>query len=481
MKMLINGEWAEALSRETIDVYNPATHEFIDSVPSGKKEDIERAVQFAKKGFEINRSLPGTVRYNYLVKAGELILKNLDRLRSSMIRENGKSYSWADFEIRKSAEIFITIAARIKDPQGTTFPMDSMEGGAGRMSMVYRQPRGVVGGIIPFNFPLEMLAYKVAGALAPGNSIVVKLSEDCPLTCLMAGELLLEAGVPAEAVHLIPGYGETAGIALVEHPDVPMISFTGSSAVGKNIMERSAKYLKHLSLELGGNDPVVVFEDADLDLIAQNIVLGKMTVGNGQACVADKRFIVQENVYDNLIEKCRQVVEKLKVGNPSDPEIDVGPIIRESSAIYIEEQINDSLRAGAKLVTGGKRFNKTFIEPTIVKDVTPEMRLFFEECFGPVAPFTIFQTEKEAIELANNSIYGLQGAVYSKDISRALRVADEMDVGGVVINGSSCFRPGNVPYMPRKASGIGTDNMFNAYEENTHGKAIVISDVIKRF
>jgi acyl-CoA reductase-like NAD-dependent aldehyde dehydrogenase len=481
MKMLINGEWVEALSKETIDVYNPATHEFIDRVPSGKKEDIDKAVQIAKKGFEINRSLPGTERYNYLLRAGEFILKNLDRLRSAMIRENGKSYSWADFEIRKSAEIFTTIAARIKDPQGNTFPMDSIEGGEGRMSMIYRQPRGIVGGIIPFNFPLEMLAYKVAGALAPGNSIVVKLSEDCPLTCLMAGELLLEAGVPVEAVHLIPGYGETAGIALVEHPDVPMISFTGSSAVGKNIMERSAKYLKHLSLELGGNDPVVVFEDADLDLIAQNIVLGKMTVGNGQACVADKRFIVQEDVYNNLIEKCRRVVEKLKVGNPSDPEVDVGPIIRESSAIYIEEQINDSISAGAKLVTGGKRINKTFIEPTIVKDVTPEMRLFFEECFGPVAPFTVFKSEKEAIDLANNSIYGLQGAVYSKDISRALRVADEMDVGGVVINGSSCFRPDNVPYMPRKASGIGTDNMFNAYEENTHGKAIVISDVIKRF
>ncbi|MGC9341151.1 MAG: aldehyde dehydrogenase family protein, partial [Bacteroidales bacterium] len=240
----------DSLSNETIDVYNPATHEFIDNVPSGKKEDIDRAVQIAKEGYRINRSLPGTARYKYLIKAGELILKNLAKLRTTMIEENGKSYSWADFEIRKTAEIFITIAARIKDPQGTTFPMDSMEGSESQMSMVYRQPRGVVGGIIPFNFPMEMLAYKIAGALAPGNSIVIKLSEDCPLTCLMTGELLMEAGIPKEAMHLVPGYGETAGVALVEHPDVPMITFTGSSAVGKNIMERSARYLKHLSLEL---------------------------------------------------------------------------------------------------------------------------------------------------------------------------------------------------------------------------------------
>jgi len=356
-----------------------------------------------------------------------------------------------------------------------------MDGCAGQMSMVYRQPRGIVGGIIPFNFPLEMLAYKVGGALAAGNSIVVKLSEDCPLTCLKAGKLFIEAGIPKESIHLIPGYGDNAGDALVTHPDVPMITFTGSSEVGKIIMERSAKFLKHLSLELGGNDPVIVFEDADLDSIAFNIVKGRMTVGNGQACVADKRFIVQEKVYDELIEKCKVVTEKLKMGDPIDPSVDVGPVITEAAAVKIEEQILSSLEGGAKIVIGGKRINKTFIEPTILKDVTRDMVIFREECFGPVAPFTKFTTEEEAIDLANDSVYGLQGAVYCRDISRALRVADEMEVGGVIVNGSSCFRPGNVPYMPRKKSGIGTDNMYNAYNENTQGKAIVIHGAINRF
>ena len=481
MNMLINGEWVEAKSKEVIEVYNPSTHELLDTVPRGKKEDIQLAVTHAKNGFLINRSIPAKDRYAYLIKAGDLLLDNLEEMRETMILENGKPWSWADFEIKKSAEILITLADRAKDPQGTTYPMDAMNDCQTQMSMVYRQPRGIVGGIIPFNFPLEMLAYKVGGALAAGNSIVVKLSEDCPLTCLKAGKLWLEAGVPAEAMHLIPGYGEEAGEALVTHPDVPMITFTGSSEVGRIIMERSAKYLKHLSLELGGNDPVVVFEDADLDLIAQNIVRGRMTVGNGQACVADKRFIIQEKVYDELISKCKTVVEKLSYGNPIDASIDVGPVITEKAAMTIERQIQDSVEAGARIICGGKRINKTFIEPTIVADVTREMSLFREECFGPVAPFTRFSTEEEGIDLANDSIYGLQGAVYSKDISRALRVADEMDVGGVVVNGSSCFRPGNVPYMPRKQSGIGTDNMYNAYEENTQGKAIVINNVITRF
>lgn len=480
MKMLINGVWCNASNLETIDVFNPATHELIDTVPSAQVDDIHRAVAFAKKGYQLNRKIPALKRFEYLEKAAELLLNNLEDLRETMILENGKPWSWADFEVKKSAEILKTLAHRVKDPQGATYPMDAMDGCATQMSMQYRQPRGVVGGIIPFNFPLEMLAYKIGGALAAGNSIVVKLSEDCPLTCLKAGQMLLDAGVPPETFHLLPGYGHTAGEALVDHPDVPMINFTGSSAVGRRIMERSAKYLKHLSLELGGNDPVVVFEDADLDLVAQNIVRGRMTVGNGQACVADKRFIVHEKVYETLLEKSLKALEGVLVGNPVDPAVQVGPVITESAAINIERQIQESVKMGAKIVKGGKRFNKTFIEPTIVKDVTPEMPLFVEECFGPVAPFTIFNTEEQAIDLANDSIYGLQGAVYTRDISRAMRVADEMDVGGVVINGSSCFRPGNVPYMPRKQSGLGTDNMFHAYEENTQGKVIVINNVIKK-
>lgn len=479
--MLVNGNWEDSISKEYIAVYNPSTHQVIDQVPCGKRDDIYRAVEYAKAGYRINRAIPAKKRYDYLTRAGNLLLENLEDLRETMIVENGKSWSWADFEVRKSAEILITIADRAKDPQGTTFPMDAMEGCAGQLSLVYRQPRGVVGGIIPFNFPLEMLSYKVGGALAAGNSIVVKLSEDCPLTCLKAGELFLKAGIPKECFHFIPGYGNDAGDALVTHPEVPMITFTGSSEVGKIIMERSGRFLKHLSLELGGNDPVIVFEDADLESIAFNIVKGRMTVGNGQACVADKRFIVQEKVYKELIALCKKVTANLKMGNPIDPDIDVGPVITESAASKIIGQINSSVAMGAKIVTGGNLKDKTFIEPTIVQDVTREMPLFREECFGPVAPFTRFSDESEAVELANDSVYGLQGAVYSKDISRALRVADEMEVGGVVVNGSSCFRPGNIPYMPRKQSGIGTDNMYNIYDENTQGKAIVINNVIDRF
>jgi glyceraldehyde-3-phosphate dehydrogenase (NADP+) len=477
MKMLINGEWVPAQDGRTIVVCNPATLEPIDEAPRATPADVDRAVRFAKEGFRVNRRLPAHQRHGFLVRAGQLILQHYDELRSLMIRENGKPNRWADFEIRKTAEIFMTVAERVKDPHGTTYPMDSMPGCETDLAMLYRQPRGVVGGIIPFNFPAEILAYKLAGALAGGNAMVAKLPEDCPLTCLRIGELLLEAGVPPSVFHLVTGYGEEAGEALVTHPDVPVISFTGSTAVGKRIMEKAAPFLKKLALELGGNDPVLVFADADLELVANNLVHGRMTVGNGQACVADKRFLVEQPVAAEFTALARAVVSKLRLGDPSDPTVDVGPLIHEAAAQRVENQILDAVHKGAVVVTGGRRVNRTFIEPTVLSEVTAEMDLMNHECFGPVAPILAFQNEEQALGIANRSNYGLQGAVYTRDIARALRVADELEVGGVVINGSSCFRPGNVPFLPRKESGLGTDNLFHCVEELTTGKAVVICGV----
>jgi glyceraldehyde-3-phosphate dehydrogenase (NADP+) len=480
MKMLINGQWTDSRSGETIAICNPYNGEKLDEVPRGNAEDIELAVQIAKEGHKLNRRLPAHERHLYLRRAGELILESLATLRSSMIQENGKSHDWADFEIRKTAEIFMTVAERVKDPQGHSYPMDSMFGCETQMAMTYRQSLGVIGGIIPFNFPAEMLAYKLAGALAGGNSIVLKLPEDCPLTCLRIGELLLQAGIPASVFHLVTGYGEEAGEALVSHPDVPMISFTGSSETGKRIMTQAGSRLKRLSLELGGNDPVIVFADADLEAVANHLVKGRMTVGNGQACVADKRFIVEAAAVDRFAELAAAVVSRLVVGDPSDPAVDVGPLIHPQAAERVHKQIEDALSKGAKLLTGGRRVGPAGIEPTILLDATEEMEVMREECFGPVVPIIAFHSEEEAVAIANNTRYGLQGAVYTRDIHRAMRVADELEVGGVVINGSSCFRPGNVPYMPRKESGLGTDNMFNCVEEMTTGKALIFNGVTFR-
>ena len=477
MKMLIDGEWVNAADGRTIMIDNPATLEPIDEVPCATAEDVNRAVQCAREGFQINRRLPALQRHRYLVRAGELILEHAKELESLMIKENGKPHLWADFEIRKTAEIFTTVAERVKDPSGTTYPMDSMDGCATHMAMEYRQPIGVVGAIIPFNFPAEILAYKLAGALAGGNSVVAKLPEDCPLTCLRIGELLLEAGIPPKVFHLLPGYGDEAGEALVTHPDVPAISFTGSTEVGKRIMRKAAPYLKKLMLELGGSDPVLVFADADLDLVARNLVNGRMTVGNGQACVADKRFLVEKAVVDEFTELAKEVVSSLRMGDPSDPSVDVGPLIHERAAQRVESQIQDAVQKGAEVVTGGKRVNRTFIQPTVLARVTTEMDLMKTECFGPVAPVMSFESEEEALRVANDTCYGLQGAVYTRLIDRALRLADELEVGGVVINGSSCYRPGNIPFMPRKESGLGTDNLFHCMEELTTGKAVVVCGV----
>ncbi|MEA5053883.1 MAG: aldehyde dehydrogenase family protein [Propionicimonas sp.] len=477
MDMLVNGIDTESVSGERIEIRNPATGELLDSVPRANNEDVDIAVRAAKVGARVNSRMPAHQRYAYLTEAARLILANLADLIALLVAENGKSQSWADFEIRKGAEVFQTLAERVKDPQGATYPMDSMFGAETGLSMLYKQPLGIVGAIVPFNFPVELMAYKLAGALAAGNSVVVKLPEDCPLTCLRIGKLLQEAGAPVEAFQLITGFGHESGAALVRHPDVSMISFTGSTEVGKDIAAVAGSQLKKISLELGGNDPVIVFEDADLKEVAGTVVKGRMTVGNGQACVADKVWLVQDSVADKFGELVADVAAAVCFGDPADSAVEVGPLISEKAADRVIQQVQDAVGRGAKLLVGGEKFGACGVKPTVLIDVPPSADLIQNECFGPVVPIVRFTTEEEAIGIANSSRYGLQGAVHTRDISRAMRVADQLEVGGVVVNGSSCFRPGNVPYMPRKESGIGRDNMFDAVDEMTVGKAVIINGV----
>jgi len=477
MDMIINGEHLAAIDGRTLDIDNPATGEVIGQVPRAGAADVDLAVKHAKAGLRVNSRVPAHRRYDYLVKTAQLILRERERLVELLVKENGKSRSWADFEVRKGAEVFQTIAERVKDPQGATYPMDSMYNAETQLSMLYKQPLGVIGAIVPFNFPVELMAYKVAGALAGGNSVVVKLPEDCPLTCLEIGDLLLEAGAPAESFHLVTGLGHEAGAAVVEHPGVGMISFTGSTEVGKQIAVEAGRQLKKISLELGGNDAVIVFDDVDVDEVAESIVRGRMTVGNGQACVADKVWLVHEAVAEKFAEAAGRVARSLSYGDPADPSVDVGPLITDEAANRVHDQIQQAVREGATIVAGGERFGPRGISPTVLSNVDRNSALLADEVFGPVVPIVAFAAEEEAVEIANSSRYGLQGAVWTKDVNRALRVADQLDVGGVVINGSSCFRPGNIPYMPRKESGLGKDNMFDAMDEMTVGKAVVFNGV----
>lgn len=477
MDMIINGERHAALDGGVMEIDNPATGKIIDTVPRAQARDVDVAVGFAKSGLRINSRLPGHKRYAYLSKTSALILENQEELIASLVRENGKSYTWAAFEIRKGAEVFQTIAERVKDPQGATYPMDSMFNSESQLAMLYKQPLGVIAGIVPFNFPVELMAYKLAGALAGGNAVVIKLPEDCPLTCLRIGELLLAAGAPPASFHLLTGLGHEAGASLVRHPDVGMISFTGSTEVGKQIATEAGRLLKKTSLELGGNDAVIVFDDVDVAQVAESIVKGRMTVGNGQACVADKVWLIQDSVVEEFTREAARVARNLKYGDPSDPTVEVGPLITEAAAVRVYQQIQEAVEMGATVVAGGERFGSRGIVPTVLGNVSRGSSVISAECFGPVVPIVPFATEQQAIEMANDSRYGLQGAVYTQDISRALRVADQLEVGGVVINGSSCFRPGNVPYMPRKESGLGKDNMFDAMDEMTVGKAIVFNGI----
>jgi acyl-CoA reductase-like NAD-dependent aldehyde dehydrogenase len=476
-KMLIAGEWVAALSGRALEVDNPATGAVLDTVPRAEAADVDLAVTSALAGAKENARLPAHERYRYLTAVADLILRDVEELTTLLVAENGKSRDWADFEVRKGAEVFRTIAERVKDPQGASYPMDSMYGAESAMSMIYKQPLGVIAAIVPFNFPVELLAYKVAGALAGGNGVVVKLPEDCPLTCLRIGELLLEAGAPATAFQLVTGLGDEAGAPLVRHPSTAMISFTGSTEVGRAIATEAGRQLKRVALELGGNDAVIVFDDADVRTAAEAIVRGRMTVGNGQACVADKVWLVHESIADDFAAAAAETAGRLRFGDPEDPTVDVGPLITKEAADRVLAQIDAAVEQGAKVVVGGTRFGERGVAPTVLTGVGRDSTLVTDECFGPVVPIVRFSTEQEAVEIANSSRYGLQGAVFTNDISRAMRVADQLEVGGVVVNGSSCFRPGNVPYMPRKESGLGADNMFHALEEMTAGKAVIINGV----
>lgn len=477
MRMLIDGHWTDASDGRVIAIDNPATGAHVDDVPRASRDDVDRAVAAARRGVRENSRIPAHERFRYLSETADRILARTDELAAMLVVENGKSWDWALFEVRKGAEVFRTIAERVKDPQGGSFPMDSMFGAESAMSMIYKQSLGVIGAIVPFNFPVELFAYKVAGALAGGNAVVVKLPEDCPLTCLTLAEILLESGAPGAALQVLTGYGEEAGRAIVEHPDVAMISFTGSTAVGKQIAATAGGQLKRVSLELGGNDPVIVFDDVDVEEVAEAIVKGRMTVGNGQACVADKVWLVHEDVAEAFEAAAVRVAERLRHGDPADHGVDVGPLISREAADRVLDQLARAQGEGARVLTGGTRFGERGIVPTVITDVPQDSTLVLNECFGPVVPIVRFRDEAEAVRVANSSKYGLQGAVFTNDISRAMRVADELDVGGVVVNGSSCFRPGNIPYMPRKESGLGADNMFHALDEMTAGKAVVINGV----
>ena len=480
MKMLIDSHWVEASDGNWQEVCNPGTGEVIDKVPIATLKDAEKALLAAQRGKEAMGRLPAHERSAILFRIADAMEADKATLSELLARENGKPIKQTRGEVGAAIRIYRGFAEEAKRILGKVVPMDAVPGQERNLAFTIRQPLGVVAAIIPFNYPVELCAHKDGAALAAGNAVIVKPPSNCPLTLLKIAALMEEAGLPKAAHQVITGPGKLIGDFLARSQGIQMITVTGSTEVGIKISQLAAQNLKKVHLELGGNDAMIICSDADLEKAAEAVVLGRLARGNGQICCAVKRIFVDAQVYNNFAEILTEKVRALKVGDQLDEDTDVGPLIDEEAARKVEAAINDAVKAGAKLRAGGHRKN-AFIEPTVLTDISPQTELFREETFGPVAPLVAFQNLDEAIEMVNDSPYGLQAALFTKDINRAFDIAYRLEAGGVIINWSSAIRVESLPFGGIKMSGHGREGLYDTINDMTEQKIILVHDALSVF
>ena len=449
----LGGEWADADDASTITVTNPATGETLGTVPHMGALETRRAIEAAGKAWPEWRRKSAKERAAVLRRWYELMMEHADDLALLMTLEQGKPLAESRGEVTYAASFFEWFAEQGKRIEG-----DILEPPSPNLRiLVTKEPIGVCAAITPWNFPAAMITRKVAPALAAGCPIVLKPAELTPFSALAMAELGERAGVPKGVFSVLTGDSKAIGGELCANPTVRKLSFTGSTQVGRLLMEQCAPTLKKLSLELGGNAPFIVFDDADIDAAVEGAIASKYR-NMGQTCVCANRIYVQDGVYDAFAEKLAAAVGKLKVGNGVEPGVNQGPLIEEKAVRKVEQHIEDAVSKGARVLVGGKRhaLGHTFFEPTILLDVTPAMRLSNEETFGPVAPLFRFRTEEEVIELANASEYGLASYFYARDIKRVWRVAERIESGIVGVN-TGLISNEIAPFGGVKQSGMGRE------------------------
>lgn len=478
MKSLIGNKWCDSSDGKVIEVYNPATNELVDTVPSLTKEDVERAIDYAdahQKDWEAKSVIE---RCEVLSRFAELVEENKDELAMLLSKETGKPIKEAYNEI---ANIQIGVPGyveKVKHEYGNIVYRGTEKGQENTIQYTIQQPLGVVVAIIPFNFPSDIFINKVPPALLMGNAVILKPASVNPLTLTKYVELLVEAGVPAGIISVVHGSGSVVGKTLTSSKKVDMVSLTGSTAAGIDAAKNCADHCAHSSLELGGNDAFILCADGDMDLAIEETVWGRL-YNTGQVCCASKRFLVENSVKDEFIKKMTDKINSLKQGNPQDMSTDIGCLVSEEAAIEVERQVNETIAAGATLVCGGKR-NGAFYEPTILDNVTPDMEVAKDmEIFGPVIPVIGFDDLEEAIEIANKSIYGLSGSIITKDVSKAIKVSEKMECGGFVINGASFFRSFEQPFGGWKYSGIGNEGIMTTLKEMSRTKTVILKNITK--
>ena len=472
-KAYIDGQWIVADRSKTIDVTNPATGDILGTVPNCAEAETLRAIAAAEKALPAWRALPAGERARILKNWVGQMMSHLDDLCKILTAEQGKPLSQAKAEIQGGIGYVEWMAEECRRIYGDVIPST----GAAQRFMTLKQPVGVCAMITPWNFPSSMITRKCGPALAAGCTVVLKPSELTPFSALALAELAERAGIPKGVLNIITGDAKPIGKSLTESAVVKKLSFTGSTAVGKLLMGQCAATVKKISLELGGNAPFIVFDDADIDAAVQGAVLSKFR-NAGQTCVCANRIFVQEKIYDAFAQKLTEAVKALKTGNGMEADVEIGPMINLQGVEKTEAHIKDATAKGGKITIGGRRhvLGQTFFEPTVVIDATTDMQCFREETFGPLAPLFKFKTEEDVIKMANDTEYGLAGYFYSRDMSRIWRVAEALEYGMVGVNSVAIVAP-QVPFGGWKQSGIGCEGSKYGIDEYLELKLVAIGGI----
>ncbi len=452
-KCFVNGQWSDSKNGNTIKVNNPATFEIIGKVPNFSAEETKFAINNADEAFQSWKNTTAKERSIILKKWSDLIIENVDDLAKIMTIEQGKPLAEAKGEILMGASYIEFYAEEAKRVYGEIVP----DPRPGKRIVIIKQPVGVVGAITPWNFPNSMITRKCAAALAVGCTTVVKPASQTPFSALAVAELAKEAGFPNGVFNIITGSAKEIGLELTKNPKIKKISFTGSTEVGKILMEQSASTVKKISMELGGHAPFIVFEDADIDEAVAGALQSKFR-NSGQTCICTNRLFVHESVYDTFLKKFTNGVKKIKVGNGLDEGVASGPLIDKSSLEKVIDHVQDAVNAGAKIAVGGDvhSLGGNYYKPTVLSNVSTKAKITFEETFGPVAPVYKFSNDDEVIKMANDTPYGLASYFYSRDIGRIWRVAEALEYGIVSINNGLPTIP-EVPFGGVKESGMGRE------------------------
>ncbi len=467
MKNFIAGEWIDKATR--IEVTNPFDNSVIDTVPKADAADLEKALAFAERGAKVMSKLSSYERWKILRKAADMMAARNEELGQVISQEEGKIIAEGRGEASRAVETMMGSAEEAKRLHGETVPLDADPTGSKKFGFTLRVPCGIVAAIAPFNFPLNLVCHKVGPALAAGNTVIIKPASDTPLSAVKLTEILLEAGLPPEGIQCLTGSGGEIGDALVGDRRVRKVTFTGSREIGERICRTAG--IKKVTMELGSNSPVIVMPDADLEKVTA--VLAITGYGNaGQTCISTQRVLASRKVYGDLLAALKPKVEALTTGNQLDDKNKVGPMVKESEAVRVDEWIREAINGGAKLVTGGGRRGAIYL-PAVVADVDPDMRISRDELFGPAVAVTPFDTIEDAIALANDSIYGLAAGIFTDNVEWAMKFAREAEAGNLHVNWGSQWRVDLMPYGGLKDSGFGKEGPKYAVEEMSELKMVV--------